>query len=183
MHHHIRPRKGQSRAAGSQFRFLLRALAPWTVAAGVMVSFAAQAAYAPQTLDAPLSIIPDRLVAELSSEAERLGIEPAVEVPLIQRLVPRPPEDADGLLGMDDPRALPSSAFSVTRLASLERRFGRFALHGLDDTTPDAIGDRTAQDSGGASPKCSTGSLCRPRRGDASGRPRGRARFHDADAD
>jgi Cell Wall Hydrolase len=119
-----------------------------------MVSFAARAAYAPQTLEEPLSIIPHSLVEQLMSEAERLGIEPAIAVPLMQRGVMEPLQDVASLLSADDPIALPPSSFrqSLAYAQPVAGRFsGRFAADG--SVTPHSDADSTGTASGGASPE------------------------------
>lgn len=154
-----RSRKGARLSAAPQLlpqlRFVARALAPWCVAAGVLVSFAARAAYAPQTLDPPLSLLPDRLVTELASEAERLGLEPAMDVPLFQTSIAAGPHADGGLLSADDPVALPSSSFRLVSVGTQQLSPRRFSVRNNDDgdTTPGTSGDRTAHASGGASPE------------------------------
>jgi spore germination cell wall hydrolase CwlJ-like protein len=154
----FRSRKGahSSARAGfgfADFGFLARAVAPWCLATGVLVSFSASAAYGPQSLELPLSIVPGSVAETMLTEAQRIGVEPAIDVPLIQQGVIEPLSHPGQLLYTNDPDALPPSRFSLGAVQQPVTGSFQQGGHGFSGMTPLASGDATGSLGGGQSPE------------------------------
>jgi spore germination cell wall hydrolase CwlJ-like protein len=154
----FRSRKGarsssRIRSGSHDLVFLARAIAPWCLAAGVLASFSANAAYGPQTLEPPLSLIPNSVSETLLTEAQRLGIEPAIDVPLMQRGIIELLHHPGQLLYTNDPDALPPSRFVFGALQQPQAGSFQAVGNGFHGLTPLASGEATGSMGGGESPE------------------------------